>query len=157
MKRAILALVLLTIGCGTTEEFVHTTEEEAFLQRLWIGIFAGTPETTPHVEWIEGGDEACDGHGQKLETGGCRNGTTLTKWYVQVWRWPGLYMEQSALAHEFAHARDMQQGGDGDPWHRTGPFQPGGDVWRGEVWLRQEREQGRMPAHLVPPPPEVIP
>lgn len=152
--RTVALLVLMLVGCGTTEEYVGVSEQDAFLQRLWAGIFDG-PGGVPHVQWEEGDrlDPECSGRGWLATDGvNCVDGATYLAGLVAVARWPGGQLWQTALAHEFGHARDLAWGSDGDPDHQSAAFQPGGDVWRGEVWLRQETEQGRVPDGMLLPP-----
>lgn len=153
MRNTVL-LALLLIGCGTTEEVVHVSKQDAFLQRLWSGIFDG-PGGVPRVQWEEGDrlDPECGGKGWLADDGvNCFDGAAPLPWLVLVARWPGGQLWQFSLAHELGHARDLAWGSDGDPHHRSAAFQPGGDVWRGEVWLRQETEQGRVPDGMLLPP-----
>lgn len=153
MKRAMLVLVLLA-GCGYREEVATLPDETVFLQRLWSGIFDG-PGGVPRVQWEEGDrlDPECGGKGWLAGDGiHCVDGATFFPGLVLVARWPGGQLWQLSLAHELAHARDLAWGSDGDPGHQSAAFQPGGDVWRGEVWLRQETEQGRVPAGMLLPP-----
>jgi hypothetical protein len=130
--RTTLALLVLMMGCGYREE-VALFEEDFLLEKLWAVVFDG-PELAPSVEWIT--DLDCGGGwGWTVEDGRCVDGTTWGPRYVQVARRDGEMPGRWSLAHEFAHARDLWAGGDGDPHHTSAAYQPGGTVSQGEAWL----------------------
>lgn len=140
MRWALLGL--LVVGCGGS----GFTEEEGRLNQLWRVVFDG-PGAAPHVEWVEGARLTCDpmgfgpGTGWEMVDGEgisrCVDGNTVYADYVQVARWPGMALRQSALAHEFAHAVDEARGRAPDWQHAGAAFQPGGAVEAGEAWLER--------------------
>ena len=133
MKRFIVALAVVS-GCGAAQ--VPTTDENVVFEQLWTEVFQESPRTVPVVLWVEDLDAECDGKGKVSETGGCINGQAPDSSTVLLARWPGMKLWESTVSHEFAHAQNMLHGDNGDAWHRTSPFQPGGTVDVGVNWLR---------------------
>lgn len=148
MRQVIALTALLAVGCGTAEEWAPGPET-AFLGRLWVEVFAGDG-WHPAILWVEGDDldPECDGKGW-ARGDDCVDGQLLLADLAAVAIWPGARLDETALAHEFAHARLFQQTGDADPAHLSDAFQPGGSVQRGEAWLRTEHDAGNVPAALL--------
>lgn len=116
-------------------------EREEISSGLWHEVYQAAGEP-PYILWNIGDRLTCDtGRGPKTGwwpewSKTCLDGATTSPDVVEVARWAGATLAQTALSHEFAHALNFRNGGDGDFGHESAAFKEGGIVEQGETWLR---------------------
>lgn len=132
--RLLLALALLTVGCGTPDPAADATA-------IVLDAY-GASDLAPSIEWHMGTDE-CNGKGWR-EPGrhGCAGGffDPKTPNLVQVATWVGAYPSDTGLAHELRHLVEFNRNPSIDLTrehaHDSGAFAAGAVVDQANAALR---------------------